>query len=262
MTLELDVSTAPDRLFSMAGLGDNRVRYSPGRNQPGKCTRWQWLALGAFANTTPLPHAVGAWDNAPAAHRHPLTERPYRGAIAVLGATNGPRWAGDENWRYGDVAMFTGGGLDSPNWEDWELGVTDSSRGLGVIGTMTFGNRHRQTGRHVEGWLSSYGGAILLRPGSASTPKPLPEVPAVTPIETDDTMKITWDAAGKQPFLWDGEGRSWGMTNVTAAGQRIQLPTVLTLVRRWLRADQNKAYPEKFNALENAILRIVFSNLK
>lgn len=262
MTLQLDVSTAPERMRTMAGLGDNGVRYAPGRNQPGKCTRWVWLALGAFVNTTPLPHAVGAWDNAPANHRHPLTERPYKGAVASLGATDGPRWAGDKNWMYGDVALFTGGGLESPNWEDWELEVTDSFLGLGIISTMTFGERHRQTGRHVNGWQSSYGGALLLRPGGAVTPNPLPEVPAVTPIETDDSMKITWDEAGKQPTLWDAEGRSWAMTNVRAAGKTIELPSVLTLVRRFIRADQNQAYPVKFNALEAAILRIVFSNLK
>lgn len=262
MTLTLDPSDAPTRLHTMSGLGDNGVRYAPGRNQGGKCTRWQWLALGAFINTTPLPHAVAAWDNAPAAHRHPMSEKPYRGAIIVFGATNGPRWAGDRNWMYGDVATFTGGGLASNDYWDWIVGATDAA-GVGVIADVSVRTRYLQTGRRpVLGWLSSYGGATLLRPGSAPTPNPLPETPVVPSIETDDTMKITWDADGKQPTLWDAEGRSWPMTNVSAAGQRIQLPQVLGLVRRWIRSDQSEAYPVKFNALEAAILRIVFSNLK
>ncbi|WFR66650.1 hypothetical protein P9139_18170 [Curtobacterium flaccumfaciens] len=98
MTLTLDVTHAADRFRTLSGLGDNGVRYAAGRNQPGKCTRWTWFALSedgqGFANTSPLPHAVGAWENAPAEHRHPLTEKPFAGAVLIFGATTGPRWAG------------------------------------------------------------------------------------------------------------------------------------------------------------------------
>lgn len=166
----IDVSNAPTVFASMAGLGDNGVRYPAGRNQPGKCTRWNWLALGGFANTTPLPSAVAAWQYAPAAHRHTLGQRPYRGAIACFGSTDGPRWAGDENYPYGDVAMFTGVGLDSGDWRDWELVATDAA-GVGVISTVTWGRRVVQTGgREVLGWLSSYGGAELSPGGGAGAP--------------------------------------------------------------------------------------------
>lgn len=79
--------------------------------------------------------------------------------------------------------------------------------------------------------------------------------------ESDDTVKITWDAEGKQPTLWVGK-ESWPMTNLTVAGARIQLPQVLTLVRRLIRADQNKDYPEKFNALEQAILKAALKQTK
>lgn len=266
MTLTLDVTDAAARFASLAGLGDNGVRYSPGRNQPGKCTRWTWLALShdgqGFANSSPLPHAVAAWDNAPAAHRHPLTEKPFAGAVLALGATDGPRWRGDENWMYGDVVVLDGSGVTSSDWRDWGTVGTDA-RGVGVIGSVTAGYRHIQTGyRPVLGWQSSYGGAVLTRPGSSTPLTPLPEELAAPSTETDDTMRITWDAEGKQPTLWNSLGLSWPMTNVRAAGKLFQLPTVLTLVRRFIRADQDKAYPEKFNPLEAAILRIVFSNLK
>ncbi|WP_413600858.1 hypothetical protein [Curtobacterium sp. Curtsp57] len=196
----IDVSNAPSVFASMAGLGDNGVRYGAGRNQPGKCTRWNWLALGAFHNTTGLPHAVAAWANAPAEHRHTLEQRPFRGAIASFGATDGPRWAGDENWMYGDVAMFTGVGLDSADWRDWELVGTDAA-GVGVISTVTFGRRQVQTGgRRINGWQSSYGGAVLSPGGGAGAPITDTVTPTV-PEEDDMSFKplVAKTLIGKGP---------------------------------------------------------------
>lgn len=79
--------------------------------------------------------------------------------------------------------------------------------------------------------------------------------------ESDDTVKITWDAEGKQPTLWVGK-ESWAMTNLTVAKARIQLPQVLGLILRLIRADQNKDYPEKFNALEQAIIKTALKRVQ
>lgn len=195
--MQIDVSNAPSVFASMAGLGDNQLRYAPGRNQPGKCTRWNWLALGAFQNTTGLPHAVAAWENAPAEHRHSLSEKPFRGAIASFGAAPGPRWAGDQNWGYGDVAMFTGDGLDSDDWRDWMLVATDAA-GVGNIAVVSFARRQAQTGgRRINGWQSSYGGAELV-PGPIPNPThdvgsvpalPQPATPA-PPVQEEQMLAI------------------------------------------------------------------------
>lgn len=185
MSLTLDVRNAPERFATMAGVGDNGVRYSPGRNQPGKCTRWVWLALGGFQNTTPLPSAVAAWQNAPVNRRHPLTAKPFAGAVGVFGATSGPRWAGDVNWPYGDVVLFTGAGLDSDDWRDWVVRGTDAA-GLGVIADVTMGTRYIQTGRRpVLGWLDGYGGAVLVNSGTPA-PKPQPTPPLVPVIRPEE----------------------------------------------------------------------------
>ncbi|WFR66651.1 hypothetical protein P9139_18175 [Curtobacterium flaccumfaciens] len=99
------------------------------------------------------------------------------------------------------------------------MSATDAA-GVGVITRVTGATRYVQTGRRpVLGWLSSYGGATLVRPGDATIPTPLPDELAATINGTDDTMRITWDAAGKQPTLWNAEGLSWPMTNIRAAGK-------------------------------------------
>lgn len=98
-------------------------------------------------------------------------------------------------------------------------------------------------------------GASLVKESSRD-----PETPK-TDVETEDTMKITWDAAGKVPTLWVGTG-SWQMGNVTVAGAKILLPQVLGLIRRFIRADQSKDYAEKFNALELAIIKTVLKKVK
>ncbi|MGN8049540.1 hypothetical protein ACTJKO_07585 [Curtobacterium sp. 22159] len=193
MTLTLDVSDAAARFRTLSGVGDNGVRYAAGRNQPGKCTRWTWLALGkdgqGFQNSTPLPSAVAAWHNAPAEHRHPLTEKPFAGAVLVFGPTSGPRWAGDENYPYGDVTVLDGSGYGSGDWQDWGMSATDAS-GVGVISRVTGATRYVQTGRRpVLGWLSSYGGAVLVSgatSAAAGSTTPLPA--ASTSAHQEDTM--------------------------------------------------------------------------
>lgn len=166
-----------DRFLAMSGLGDNNVRYAPGRNQPGKCTRWNWLALGAFQNTTTLYSATDAWNATPAQHRHPIVGNTVvpKNAIIVLGPTGGPRWAGDRNWRYGDFIMAHGVGEGLNN----RVRATDSLRGTGIIGDMLLGDRCRQTGRNVLGWISSVGGWVL-PVGSSS--------PGVTPPKKEEKM--------------------------------------------------------------------------
>lgn len=156
MTSSISTWSAPDRFLSMAGLGDNGVTYTPGRNQPGKCTRWNWLALGAFANTTTLYSAIDAWNATPESHRHAIGENTVvpRGFIVVLGAADGPRWAGDANWRYGDFVMALGEGAGL----NGRVRSTDSLAGTGHIGDMTISERARQTGRKVLGYISSVGG--------------------------------------------------------------------------------------------------------
>lgn len=91
--------------------------------------------------------------------------------------------------------------------------------------------------------------------------QPKPPVAPEPDDESDDTVKITWDAEGKQPTLWVGK-ESWPMTNLTVAAARIQLPQTLALIRRLIRADQNKDYPEKFNALEQAIIKTALKQVK
>lgn len=159
MELAINTWSAPDRFLSMSGVGDNGVTYAPGRNQPGKCTRWNWLALGAFANTTTLYSAIDAWNATPVEHRHAITDSTVvpRGFIVVLGAADGPRWAGDENWRYGDFVMALGEGAGLAG----RVRSTDSLSGSGRIGDMTIAERARQTGRKVLGYISSVGGWLL-----------------------------------------------------------------------------------------------------
>lgn len=196
MTLTLDVSESPTTFITMAGLGDqspNPVRYAPGRNQPGKCTRWNWLAAGGgvgFPNTTSLYSAVDGWNTTPPEHRHPMTEKPFRGAVICFGATSGPRWAGDENWRYGDYATFTGANLgDDPM--DWQLVATDAA-GVGVIGVVTVRDRISQTGgRPVSGWSDYLGGAVLTHGPAASTPAAATvAAPTAAPVQEDHMLAI------------------------------------------------------------------------
>lgn len=212
----IDVSNAPSILMSMSGIGDNGTRYGSGRNQPGKCTRWQWLAVGGgagFENTSPLPSAVAAWENAPAEHRHSLDEVPFRGAIFVYGASSGPRWKGDENWPYGDVAMVTGTRL-TPTWRDWDLGATDAA-GVGRIAVVNAGTRYAQTGyRKPLGWLSSFGGAVLSPGGGAGAPITDTVTPTV-PEEDDMAFKplvaktLIGQGPGTDTWIFDFNDRTY-----------------------------------------------------
>ncbi|PCN47018.1 hypothetical protein Csp2054_14340 [Curtobacterium sp. 'Ferrero'] len=172
----IDVTAAPQRFLTMSVDG-----YSPGRNRPGNCARWTYFAIGGVPNTTPLPSAIAAWENAPKQHRHPIIDgktRIPRGMVIALGPTNGPRWAGDKNWMYGDVFTADGDGVGYDSGGP----ATDSLAGLGVIGRVTIRQRIAQTGgRPLLGFLSSYGGWDL-----TSTPTPTPGAPAHTPVQEDD----------------------------------------------------------------------------
>lgn len=200
MALTLDVSESPTTFMTMAGLGDNGSRYAPGRNQPGKCTRWNWLAAGGgvgFQNTTSLYSAVDGWNTTPNQYRHPMTVKPSRGMVICFGATPGPRWAGDVNWPYGDYATFTGANIgDDPM--DWQLVATDAA-GSGVISTVTVRDRIRQTGgRSVLGWSDYLGGAVLTHGDASPTPA---DSTQTIPQEDDPMLKsfIAQTLIGKGP---------------------------------------------------------------
>lgn len=262
MSLTLDVRNAPARFREMSGLGDNGVRYGPGRNQPGKCTRWVWLALGGFQNTTPLPSAVAAWEHAPAKHRHPLTMKPFAGAVAVFGATAGPRWAGDVNWPYGDVVMFTGAGLNSDDWHDWVVRATDAA-GVGTIADVTLGTRYVQTGRRpLLGWIDSYGGAVLANSGTPS-PKPVP-TPAPVPVirpEEDEMKRFQYkNSRGVTITKVLLGARNIVLNARTVSGRRFEVDTQLELLERLDKSTLQN--PEEFNALEVKVLDVLLKGLK
>ncbi|MBF4628886.1 hypothetical protein [Curtobacterium flaccumfaciens] len=262
MTLTLDVRNAPARFREMSGVGDNGVRYGPGRNQPGKCTRWVWLALGGFQNTTPLPSAVAAWEHAPSARRHPLTVKPFAGAVGVFGATAGPRWAGDVNWPYGDVVMFTGEGLDSDDWRDWVVRGTDAA-GLGVIADVTMGVRYVQTGRRpVLGWIDSYGGAVLINGGTPSpkpTPTPAP-VPVIRPEEDEMKRWSYTNKNGKTITKVQLGAKTKVLNNVTVAGEVFEPPEQLALLERV--DDSTLAHPARFNQNEATVIERILKGLR
>jgi hypothetical protein len=114
---------------------------------------------------------------------------------------------------------------------------------------------------HCNGIYAAELPPITNAPLMATKQEPDPAPEPDDHADKDDDMKITWDAAGKQPTLWVGE-KSWDMANVTVAGVRIQLPQTLGLVRRLIRADQSKDYPEKFNELEKAIIKAAIKKAK
>lgn len=261
-TLTLDVRNAPERFRTMSGVGDNGLRYAPGRNQPGKCTRWVWLALGAFTNTTPLPHAVAAWDNAPAARRHGLTEKPFAGAIAVFGATNGPRWAGDVNWRYGDVAMFNGSGLGSNDWRDWGTRATDAS-GVGFIADVTLGTRYVQTGyRPLLGWLDSYGGAVLVN-GTTDPEPPQTEKPVENPYMEDEEMG-TFRYKNKRGVVitkYKSGAKSVVLNQFSVGTEVFTVKEQIDLLKRYDRSTYD-AGVEEFNAVQQAVLDRILKGVK
>lgn len=265
MALTLDVRGASSRFRSLSGVGDNGVRYAPGRNQPGKCTRWVWFAVSedgqGFQNATPLPSAVAAWNNAPASHRHPLTEKPFEGAVLVFGATSSPRWSGDENYPYGDVTVLDGTGYSSGDWQDWGMSATDAA-GVGVIAGVTGATRYVQTGkRPVLGWLSSYGGAVLAH--SSDTPA-TPTAPA-TPLlirKDPDTMRIVWNDKKNIAYLYLPDGRKWKIVDLSVSGEKVGGRDVVNLLQRFINSDQTKQYPESFNNQQLAIINTAISKAK
>lgn len=112
---------------------------------------------------------------------------------------------------------------------------------------------------HCNGIYTAELPPITNAPLMGTIPEPEPE--PHPDDDKDDDMKITWDATGKKPTLWVG-GASWAIVNITVAGARIQTPQTLGLLRRLIRADQTKDYPEKFNDLELAIIKAAIKKAK
>lgn len=99
---------------------------------------------------------------------------------------------------------------------------------------------------------------------SNRTPDTEAAKPIVPETEESDGMKITFyvDAkGGTYPTLWVGN-KFWHMTNLKVAGRTFKLPQVLTLLRRYIRADQSLAVPVTFNALEEAIIATALKQVK
>lgn len=86
--------------------------------------------------------------------------------------------------------------------------------------------------------------------------------PSEPTVEETDTLKITFNAAGKLPIIWNpASGKSWKFVNIRVAGATIKSAQSLALMRRWINSDQSKTYPEKFNDLEIAIIRDVIKRI-
>lgn len=169
-----DVTGAAARMLTISVDG-----YAPGRNHPGRCTRWVYFSLGATPERSPLPDAVTAWNNIPANRRLAAGANLVKDMPYFLGATRGPRWKGDLNWMYGDVVLATGRGR--------EVACTDKPGTSGIIGLTTLDARAVQTGRPILGGGSSYGGWDLTSDGLAPiAPEPTPNFATLE----DDEMRV------------------------------------------------------------------------
>jgi hypothetical protein len=182
-----NVAGAAERLLTISVDG-----YSPGHNRPGQCCRWVYYAIGAEPNITPLPSAAAGWAAAPAASKHPIpADTPVpKDMVVYLGATAGPRWAGDVNYPYGDYCISTGQGVGL----DTVVACTDSLVGVGVIGHMTIRQRIAETGRGVEGYQTNFGGWDITT--GAVTAQAVTAT-ASTSIEQEEDMNPTIITDGK-----------------------------------------------------------------
>ena len=181
-----NVTGSVDRMATMSIDG-----YAPGRNAPGNCCRWVYFALGATPNQTPLPSAIAAWDNAPAAHRRGIPDGvPIPKDLPVmLGPLGAPRWPGDRNFTYGDVVISTGQGVGL----DTIVRCTDSLAGTGVVGTMTLRRRAQQTGRPIAGYLTHFGGWDLTTDSIQAETEPAAKQDPTIVVPEEDSMKIITD---------------------------------------------------------------------
>lgn len=154
-----------------------------------------------------------------------------------------------------------------------DVGVTQANGTNRALTSAEFDWMHEQaeqrgftwTGRyfnepwHIEGATRAEIKAPYSDDVLNNAPKPSKPVTPADDEKIEDDMRITW--VDNQPTLWVGTG-SWDMTNLRVSGKVYQLPEVLGYVRRLIRADQTKDYPEKFNKQENAILREVLKKVK
>lgn len=239
----IDVTRAPDRFLTMSVDG-----YAPGRNRPGNCARWVYFAINAIPNTTPLPSAIAAWENAPLKNRHPIIDGQTRlpaGAVVALGATAGPRWPGDKNWMFGDVVIATGEGVGY----DSVVIATDSLAGTGVIGRMTIRQRIAQTGRALLGFLSSYGGWEL-KFATPVTPSPAPITPTSQPDHDTEDEDMRFTVAHPDPkdlsddarevTVWIGR-RSKILSDFKIGSVTYTVKKQIALLRAWYRASATSA---------------------
>jgi len=148
----------------------------PGRpNEDNACLNTVWQAYGSPHTIGRLPHhtfgtAIEAYNYTTKRH----TDRnPPEGAAVWFGACSGPRYAGDEHWRDGDVTVARKG----------ILGATDYKT-FGHIGECTIAEREAQTGRKYAGWTEDIFGHDIILGATAA--------PHATPLATteEDTMKL------------------------------------------------------------------------
>lgn len=135
---------------------------SPGRiNIPSACLYTVWLAYGSPHTLGRLPgHTFGTAIEAYNYTTKRHTDRnPPVGAAVWFGACAGPRYAGDEHWRDGDVTVARAGA---------RLGATDYPV-FGLVGECDIHQREVQTGRAYLGWTEDiFGNDIILAAPSGS----------------------------------------------------------------------------------------------
>jgi hypothetical protein len=184
-----------------------------------------------------LPSAIAAWNNAPMKHRHPIIDgqtKIPRGMVIALGALPGPRWPGDENYRFGDVFVADGSGVGFDSG-----GPATDAAGSGVIARTTIRERVRVTGgRAVLGFLSHYGGWDLT---SGTTPAPgLPGHDIVQEDEMAQPQAVVYtdgkrfvggdETAGLFTFSNSAELEAWNKNNPVV--RKVAAGTINKLARK------------------------------
>jgi hypothetical protein len=206
--MAVNIAGAAARLLTVSVDG-----YTPGRNKPGYCLRWNYFAAGITPNLVPAAEAMDAWNYAPAEHRHPITATTVVPAdVPIILGPSPTRTDAARN--AGDVVLSHGGtGLDTI------VSATDSLAGAGVIGTMPLSRRVAQTARPIYGYLTWWLGYELAVPGAT------PITPATPPSE-EDTMFIAPDAQGNIWVVDLGRHTKWnaikGCSSVAQALSRVQ----------------------------------------
>lgn len=191
-------------------------------NQPGACLNTVWQFYGSHPSTGPhagqYPDAINGWQYA--MKRHPGDANPPAGYPVYFDALSRPRYAGDTNYRSGDIVISLGGGL---------VRCTDGA-GAGRMATMTIAQRARQIGRTYLGWCEDFLGYDVITTATASTGStPIPE-------QEDENMQLTVirnynggigivdDAGLLTPLVQMGEYNSYVRLGLVKDGQFLQQP--------------------------------------